>query len=148
MPSNYLLLLLFCFLSSCASQEIRQVDLHDKYDQLSMALKDHIVRDQRQLFYSAEYLKQVKPGNVPSLELLTLPNYIHKEASYYQKVKSKQGCVTVNGFEKSGDPVSLFLQYKDEHNDWLVNDIWVKLDNSKRNFAHNAVCPVTFEHIG
>ena len=141
MPAKYIVVFILLLLSSCAQQEIRNVDLHAKYSQLSTAVKNKSVVEQRTQYFSTKYLKEVNPSDVQSLDLLTLTNYIDKEASHYQKIKDAQGCLTINGFEQAGDPVSLFIEYKNENNNWLVNYIYVNLVENKKDFMEKAMCP-------
>jgi len=64
-----------------------------------------------------------------------------KVESYYQKISGDNGCITVNGFEQNGDPLSLYLEYKNRNNLWLVNYIYLSFLDNKSNFANKPICP-------
>ncbi len=142
---RYIAILLILCCSGCATYKPKNIDLYEEYVRLSAAVKESLIEKKMSQFYTSSYLKEVNLNDEKSLFLLNLPNYMEKVESHYQKISGDNGCITVNGFEQNGDPLTLYLEYKNSNDLWLVNYIYLSLLDNKNKFVNKAVCPTEAE---
>ena len=139
------LLLISLFIVGCAVSPIVEHDLYKTYSELSASVvSDNIVKE-RGRYFTNLYLSEVNDEDEKSLFLLKIPNYIKNVDSHYQRSNSERGCLTVNGYESSGDPVSIYVEYRHESDEWRVNYMYVNLLESSDGFVKAPLCPDEIE---
>lgn len=135
------LLLIALFTVGCAVNPVVDHDLYKTYSELSASVaSDNIVKE-RGRYFTDLYLSEVNDEDEKSLFLLKIPRYIINVDSHYQKSNSERGCLTVNGFENSGDPVSIYVEYRHESDEWRVNYMYVNFLESSGGFVKAPLCP-------
>lgn len=131
--------------SAAAQESVAQAqadgDLFRLYVALASAVDDGSVTARRADFFTDEYLQAVDPANDKSLYLLKLTQYVDKVDSYHQQRDDKRGCLTLNGFDKSKEPVVLAIEYRNPADRWLVNNVHLGFAASTLDFVNQPVCP-------
>lgn len=130
---------------SCANYRFLNVDLFSLYSGLSASVEQNKILNERKIYFSSLYLGEVRDNDKDSQFVLTVPGYIQTVDSHYQVIKGGTGCLTVNGFENTGDPVSLHVEYINESGQWLVNYMYVNLIDNQSKFFKESVCPRDME---
>ena len=137
---NIQLLLLVFFLFSCANSK-EGVDFYDNYVVYAQSVKDNNVFFVKEML-SAELREKVdtyKPDDFPILT--EFPNVLVDIESHYQIIKNNKGCLTLNGYDDSSSPVSLFLEYSNENSRWLLAYVEIFYPDSSREFKNIGICP-------
>lgn len=125
----------------CATYKPIDVSLYGIYSSLSDSVLDNDILEDRNNYFSSRYLSEIIDGNKETHFLLTIPSYIYEVESHHEMVGEIQGCLTINGFEKSGEPVTIYVEYINESNNWYVNYMHVNLLETSLDFVNKAICP-------
>jgi len=140
-----ILVALSLIICSCATNQTTVPDLQKYFVQLSGEVASGDVVDRREDYFSRVYLKEVNIDDENSLFLLNIPSHVKKIESYYQSLNKDTGCLTINGYESNGSPVSIYLEYIKENSHWVVNYMYLNLLEDKSGFKGKAICPKSIE---
>jgi len=127
--------------TGCAIKEQKQINLYENYLTIDEAVKKSQIAKYRGNYFTSSYLTEVNLNDKKSLYLLNLSSYMGKVKSHFQKIKNNTGCLTVNGIEDSGEPLTFYLEFKNINNIWLVNYFQIQFMGNDNRFPHKAVCP-------
>ncbi len=127
--------------TGCAIKEQKQINLYENYLMLDEAVKKSQIKKYRGNYFTSSYLAEVNLNDEKSLYLLNLSSYMGKVKSHFQKIKNNTGCLTINGIEDSGEPLTFYLEFKNKNNSWLVNYFQIQFMESNNKFPNKAICP-------
>jgi len=127
--------------TGCTIKEQKQIDLYKNYLMLNESVKKSQIKKYRGNYFTPAYLSEVNLNDKKSLYLLNLSGYMGKVKSHFQKIKNNTGCLTVNGVEDSGEPLTFYLEFKNINNSWLVNYFQIQFMESSNKFPLKAICP-------
>ncbi len=127
--------------SSNESRAQAEGDLFRLYVALSAAVDNGNIVQRRADFFTERYLQAVDPGDEKSLYLLKLTQYVDRIDSYHQQRDDRSGCLTLNGYEASNEPVVLAVRYAKPVDRWLVDDVHLGFAGSTLDFVDQPVCP-------
>ncbi len=116
-------------------------DLFRLYVALSAAVDNDSIVQRRADFFTERYLQTVDPGDESSLYRLKLTQYVDRIDSYHQQRDDRSGCLTLNGYEASNEPVVLAVRYAKQADRWLVDDVHLGFAGSTLDFVDQPVCP-------
>jgi len=138
-----ILFLVFSF--SCANIPVTEPDLYKIYSKLPNLIKSGVIISGREKYFTSSYLTEIDLDDKKSLFLLKLPGYITSTAAHYQKITKNTGCLTVNGFDKNKNPISLYIEYKKNESQWLINYIYLDFKDMETDFLKGTACPKEIE---
>jgi len=143
---NLVLVLGIILLNSCAAIS-ENVALYPIYKSFisSLAEKKHeksfdmlSSRNQNNLLKSSS-VKQFS-NHYPVLS--SLNTVFLKENEHFENISSKNGCLTINGFDSSKEPTSINLDFIKENNKWKLDYIQIMYHGSNKEFPIIATCPI------
>jgi len=134
-----LILLIILFLYGCHTNGV--IKPYSQYLSYKKSINDNSVVQQRHKLFTENFLNAVNIGDNKSLPLLFLAKDIVHEKSYFQKSSKSHACLSINGFEKSGEPTILHIEYKKEGGIWLINYMFVHYIENKKDYITEALCP-------
>ncbi len=73
--------------------------------------------------------------------LSSLNTVLFKETEHFENINSKNGCLTVNGFDSSKEPTSINLEFIKENNKWKLDYTQIMFHGSNKEFPIVATCP-------
>lgn len=126
--------------AGCASVNPQKGVLYDAYGRYSKALLDDSLVARRNELFAPSMLEKLDVHSDKDVAELTFGSYVQKEQSHYEKVDSTHGCLTLNGYEESGEPTTLFLAYQANNGGWLIDNVYVFFQEQP-NFFREALCP-------
>jgi len=131
---KYLCIFFALLVSSCTSLN-KESTLYSNYEQY----KESILKSKSYIKYFSEVItNNINAGNESQL---LFSKYMSKELDHYERINNKIGCLTVNGVGDKNEPISFFLEYKNENKKWLISDIDVTFLEDKKNYNLKALCP-------
>lgn len=89
-----------------------------------------------------EKIKTLGANEFPVLS--SFPSALVTRDSYYQVIKSNKGCLTVNGFDSHARPLSLYIEYSKQEEQWLLSYIELAYLDTPKEFKDIGVCPSKF----
>lgn len=130
-------------LAGCGTLEERSPALYKTFERYHAATGAGSVVVRRAEFFTPAALKEIDIDSKSDVMELSIGSYLRKERSHYEKVADGRGCLTVNGYQQNGDPVSLFVEYKSVKGEWLMNFTNVHLPQPDRfkGFFEKPLCP-------
>ncbi len=137
------LTLIMIAIAGCGTLEERPQALYKSFDRYHAAVGSGSVVARRAEFFTPAALKGIDISSKSDVVELSIGSYIGKERSHYEEIHEDRGCLTVNGYQGDGDPVSLFIEYKPVEGKWLMNYTNVHLPQRDRfkGFFEKALCP-------
>jgi hypothetical protein len=140
--NKYLSILIGFLLFGC-SQIKENTDLFGIYGNYIKSAKETEV-----VFNMLTSELRVKINNLGSDQfpiITSFPTVISNSKNHYQVIDKAKGCLTINGFDKSNSPVSLYIEYTNENNKWLLSFVEIYYLESPHDFVHTGVCPTRLE---
>ncbi len=64
------------------------------------------------------------------------------EKNYYQDFFDFKSCLTINGFNSSGEPASLNFELMNEDGEWKFNYVQMMYHESNDKFPISVKCPI------
>jgi hypothetical protein len=127
----------------CSSIEEHPQFLHKEFNRYHASVVSGSVVTRRYEFFTPEALKGIDITSESDPMELSIGSYIKSERSHYEQTTPNRGCLTVNGYQDNGDPVSLFIEYKSINGTWLMNYTTVHLPqkNLFKGFFEKPLCP-------
>ena len=132
-------------LFGCSTLTTNETNLFEKYQGLSEEISNGSVLKNRSTYFSKYYLSEVTESDEKSHFVLKMPGQLKTPTSHFQSFKNGIGCLTVNGKDSEGYPVSIFIEYTSENSDWLVNYMYLNMIEDESSFESKAVCPREIE---
>lgn len=72
---------------------------------------------------------------------LQFSKYMDKEVAHYEVLHGDIGCLTVDGTSAENNPVSFYVEYKKENDEWLISDVDVSFHEGVGEYKNEALCP-------
>jgi hypothetical protein len=72
-------------------------------------------------------------------------NYIVKIDSHHERLDGQKGCLTINGYDKDGAPLSLNIEYARIEQHWLIRVVDILYDDL-HGFSSKARCPSDYSN--
>jgi len=133
--------LLVLVISGCSAHKPEAIQPYDTYTKLSQEAKYGDIKSHMNEYFTSTYLKEVNPSDKDSILLLKLTNYINKNISHFQSIKSGIACLTINGTDENTEPLTLHIEYKKISGKWLVNYMFLNFIENSDSYTQSAVCP-------
>ncbi len=71
----------------------------------------------------------------------SIDTVVIKETTHYQKILGSKSCLTVNGFNSTGEPTSLNFELLNENSAWKFSYVQMMYHDSKDEFPSSVKCP-------
>lgn len=132
-------------LASCATIE-REAPLYERYIEYSKLVESERFDEISENYISVENMEKLKSVD-QSLEsyfsiLIGVPGTLTDKVSHHKRIVSRnRGCLTLNGFDKSGEPTSVHVEYLKEKGSWRINHVEIAYLESEREFSTSGHCP-------
>lgn len=143
-----LLIVLSGMLISCATYEHgKQRSLYENYKKYISALQTRnfnaavgmLTSNNREQFHQS---KEGEDFNAFFPFFSSVDSVVTAEKNYYQSIAGTKGCLTINGFDASGEPTSLNFELKNEKGAWKFDFVQMMYHSSSDKFLSSAKCPV------
>lgn len=133
--------LLFALLfAGCATVPPEPV-LFAAYEKYSRGVSSETIRDR----YTEYFSRGLTDGNDMEdkgiLSQLLFKNLMKKVTSHHENMRGSKGCLTVNGLDKEGGPLSFNLEYVPSAGFWLINAIRIFFAESVTDLSEEGKCP-------
>ena len=127
----------------CAMVREQPPTLYETFEGYRDAVASGTVVAWRKEFFTPAALKDIDINSKSDVIELSVASYMAKERSHYEKVEKMKGCLTVNGYQENGDPVSLFIEYKPVGDHWLMSytNVHLPQKDGLKGFHEKALCP-------
>jgi len=142
--NKYLSIFVIFLLFSC-SQIKENTNLFGQYEHYIKSAKEtEIVFN----MLASELSVKIKNLGSDQFPVITgFPTVISNTKSHYQIIDKAKGCLTINGFDKGNSPVSLYIEFTNENNKWLLSFVEIYYLESPNEFMYTGVCPTRLEQI-
>lgn len=136
--------IILAFLFSC-SIHTNKPELYLSYNNyLSYTDKENI-KNVHSKYFSNELIGSESFDDPDVIDQLLFKNYMEKQYNNFETIKSNIGCLTVNGFDKSNEPIAFNLEYVLLNKRWLINSIHILFLENKTKFSTTAKCPIDYK---
>ena len=92
-------------------------------------------------FFSPDILDGQDAANKDVLQQLLFDDYMVRVHSHHEKISDDKGCLTVNGFDQMGKPLSFNIEYVSVSQRWLIRATDIVFVSSARAFSPRGRCP-------
>lgn len=137
------LLLAAMMVAGCASVKEQPLAIYAAFSQYQEVVVAGDLLNRRAEFFTSTALQEIDISSESDAMELSLGSYIAQEQSHHEKVLPERGCLTINGYQANGNPVMLFIEYKQAGKHWLMNYTNVHLPPKEgfTGFINKALCP-------
>lgn len=138
---------IFIFLTSCSTfQKGKEVSPYDRYNSYLKALKSKnydsalsMLTSHNQKLYSDSQTGEDFNAFFPFFS--SIETVVTEEFGHYQKQFGAKSCLTINGFNKAGEPTSLNFELLNENGQWTFSYVQMIYHDSKDEFSAFPKCP-------
>lgn len=74
-------------------------------------------------------------------EFVVFKRYFDREINHVENIKGDVGCLSVNGFNKYEEPITLNIEYR-YMDGWRIDYVHVDLKESASDFQRKITCPL------
>lgn len=144
MMSRILLALLAVPIAACAAVTERlDAPLYDAYQRYRQTVIDGQIVPKRTEYFTQKVLKGLDITSPRETRSLELNADVDKPLSHYERVEGNRGCLTVNGYTREDDPITVFIEYKSSDQRWLINSSFLNISERKvfKGFFDKVLCP-------
>lgn len=135
-----LTIIITIFMVSCATLSTSN-DLFDTYSKYKSALQNSNNVFVKPML-SNEVRKKIESSDVDDFPILSgFAQTISTVSNNYQKIVGNKGCLTVNGYDADGGPVSLNIEYAYEQKQWLIVFVELFYPDKASDFEVTGICP-------
>ncbi|USD67897.1 hypothetical protein [Vibrio sp. SCSIO 43136] len=136
------LLFLTLLLSFGCSNNMTKPSLYSTYKSYIQQINESNAASVAPKYYDPELLNQIDLNNHRNLFQVLFFVPMKKVDSYAETIHDNYGCLSVNGFEEGGNPMSINIEYN--HNS-LISDVGVFILESTEDFFTKGTCPNEYE---
>ncbi len=130
--TEYIFIILF---SSACSTLYKDAELYEKFAEYKRFSQEN--KGYAKLF-SNSIIEKINSNNKSQL---LFSKYMNKELSHFVRTNKNIGCLTINGLSAKKEAITFYLEYKNEHGEWLISDIDISFLESEKDFSSKALCP-------
>jgi len=137
------LLLAAMMVAGCASVKEQPLAIYAAFSLYLEAVVAGDVLNRRTEFFTSAALQDIDISSESDAMELSVGSYIAVEQSHHEKVSPERGCLTINGYQANGNPVMLFIEYKQAGRNWLMNytNVYLPQKEGFTGFINKALCP-------
>jgi len=134
---KHILIIFMSLLASCTSVKNTDV-LHAQFTNYSDYSKSDLDIMGYAQYFSENIIKKINKKN--SSQLL-FAQYMSREIDHFSEIDENIGCLTINGVDKSNNPIAFYLRYDLTEKQWLISGIDISFIDSKELYNKKALCP-------
>ncbi len=131
---KYLYIFIILFSSACSTL-YKDAELYEKFAEYKRFSQEN--KGYAKLF-SNSIIEKINSNNKSQL---LFSKYMNKELSHFVRMNKNIGCLTINGLSAKKEAITFYLEYKNEHGEWLISDIDISFLESEKDFSSKALCP-------
>lgn len=135
-----LLLLVFPILISCITIKSESA-LFAQYSKYFSETNKENIKKIHFKYFSRDLLGSESIDDPEVIDQLLFKSYMKAPYNYFEIIKIDKGCLTINGYDESNEPVAFNLEYVLLNNRWLINNIHILFLDDKSKFSKVAKCP-------
>jgi hypothetical protein len=142
--SRALLAILVIPLAACAAvTEPSDAPLYVAYQRYRQAVDGGQIVLQRAEYFTPKALNGLDITLDRDIRSLAIDADVVKTVSHYEKGDGSRGCLTVNGYTRENDPISVFIEYRPSDRRWLIDSSFLNISEKKvfNGFFDKALCP-------
>jgi len=133
-------LLFMILLAGCASVPPEPA-LFAAYEKYNRGASSENIQDSYAKYFSRDITDGKNIENKEVLSQLLFKNLMVKVNSHHENMRGSKGCLTINGHDKEGMPLSFNIEYVPSAEYWLINAVDVLFVNSVAEFSREGRCP-------
>ncbi|PXF31408.1 hypothetical protein WH50_10040 [Pokkaliibacter plantistimulans] len=146
---HILLSFLFSLFVATNSYADQPSPLLDAFNKFSLEVNESNAFEKGPSFFTKEFIKEAQFSKDPDvnekslLRAYTMHEMVKKRENSFemQEKGSALGCLTINGYNSTDEPLSIFILYKNSESHWLVSQVHVEFLNEGDAFTDHAQCP-------
>ncbi len=132
------------FLVSCTTTNKSPYTLFKSYILYSESANENNIKDVAKVYFTQSFLGDDYVTNPDASSQLLFKNHMNSVDKHYEKINHKNGCLTINGYDKEKVPLIFSLKYRENNGHWLIDQIHVVFIESINNFSKEAKCPESY----
>jgi len=132
-------------LISCAVGNKPLHTLYHSYTLYNESMNENNIKDDAKIYFTQSLLGDDYTTNPDASSQLLFKNYMHSVVNHHEEIKNKNGCLTINGYDKEKSPVIFSLKYINNNGNWLIDKIHIVFIESIKDFSDKAQCPEALE---
>jgi len=141
---NVSLFFIYFIVLSCATMS-EEVDLYEYYNNYVRYIKTNNTLFAETML-SKQLREKIKLSDKDDFPILSgFPGVLSEVKNHYQSFESNKGCLSINGYDENSAPVSLYIEYSNENNQWLVAYVEIFYPDTAKEFKNFGVCPTQFQ---
>lgn len=117
-------------------------NLYEVYRSYTDSVSVNNVKDKAPDYLTSRMLSAMNLENhLVTGEFVVFDRYFEREVNHFESIKGDVGCLSVNGFNKNEEPITLNIEY--HHTDgWRIDYVHVDLKESPSDFQRKISCPL------
>lgn len=92
-------------------------------------------------YFSHDLVAGKSIENKEVVDQLLFKDYMTREDSHHETIRGQKGCLTINGYDKEGMPLSFNIEYVPIDQCWLIRAIEILFVNDAHEFSLKGRCP-------
>lgn len=129
--------LLLTLIPASASADV----LYEQYSLYSTEANADNIRHTYSAYFSPELPIAAQLESAGILEQLLFKDAMVLTSSHHERQSAGRGCLTVNGRDREGAPLSFNMAYRLIGKQWLIAAVNIAYLKSSAGFAQSAICP-------
>jgi len=135
------ILVISLFFIGCTVKPVVGNDFFTLFTEINKLVEEEKIVNKKEIYFTKNYLSEVNINDKNSLFLLSIPGHIKSISSHYEKVFNSLGCMSINGSDEEGGPISLDIEFIEEQGKWRINYMYLDFINTKNDYRKEAKCP-------
>ena len=143
MKATTILILISAFLIGCATIS-SEPSLYSVYERFSREIDSENVQATYTKYFSQDFMedpeikRKILENNKEVFK--QFKNYMAKVDSHHEYIKGPKGCLTINGYDGDGAPLSFNIEYVLIKQRWLIRVVDILYDDVHK-FSVKGRCP-------
>lgn len=128
-------------MTGCAAIHSTSSVLYEEFVQYKNGANKNNIIEVADHFFSSSLLGKNYRNNPDAATQLLFKNYMVNTYSHHEKQNDRGGCLTINGYDEDGSPLTFSLKYVSGDERWLIDKIHVVFVEDEKGFTNIAKCP-------
>jgi len=138
-------ILILALLTGCASitpeSTTTEPTLYLAYEGYRHEVSKENIQASYTKYFSHDLVAGKNIENKEVVDQLLFKDYMSRMDSHHENIRGQKGCLTINGYDKEGMPLSFNIEYVPIDQRWLIRAIEILFVNDVHEFSQKGRCP-------
>ena len=142
---KFIVILLSLLMVSCTFSHNDEL-LHSTYSHYESSMDKDNLPQLSLSFFSENLLAGLNLYDPEVSNQLLFKSYMPEQLESFETIKNSIGCLTINGLDDKGTPISFNIKFIYENEVWVIDDIGILFIDSPSEFSQLAKCPSDYQN--